>query len=68
VDTVHAVGIHVIRKPARATDPGDENRGFLLGSDIGKDFFHLSQNGVVATTGAPTNILIGFEIFGFEYR
>ena len=64
VDGVHAVGVHVVGKPAGAADAGDEHDLFAGDAEGGNHLFHLGENRVVAAAGAPTDILIAGEILG----
>ena len=68
VDRVHAIGVHVVRETTGASDPRDEHQVFSCDSQFRKDFFHLCQDGVVAASWAPTNVLVTAKIGGFEYR
>jgi len=66
VNGVDTIGVHIVGEPAAATDAGNENG--LLGryADFGKYFFHLSQDGIIAATWTPTDILVTGKIFGLE--
>ena len=63
---VNAVGVHIVWEPAAATDARNENG--LLGwhADLGKYLFHLRQDGVIAATWAPSDVLVTGKIFGLE--
>jgi hypothetical protein len=64
VDAVHAIGVHVIRKPAAAANAADHYNIFFWDAQIGHNALHLRQNAVVATARAPPYLLIGSKIFG----
>ena len=61
VNTVHAIRFHVVRKTARATDPGNENDVFLRHAERRQHLLHLRQNGIVAAPRAPAHILIALK-------
>ena len=68
MNAVHAIGIHVIRKPAAATDTA-YNHNILSGNtERGHYFLHLCKNGIIAAAGAPAYFLICREIFGGKSR
>lgn len=64
MDAVHSVGVHVVRKTTAATDTADEDSFLTWNPKVGKNLFHLRENGVVAASGAPAYILIRSEIRG----
>ena len=68
MDRMDAVGVHVIRKPARAADAGDEHDLLARHAQRRQHFFHLGQNRVVAATGAPAHILVAGKIRRLEDR
>lgn len=65
VNAVHSVGVHVIGKPAGATDAGNEDRFVLFFAQFGQYGLHLFEYGIVATAGAPSHVLVGGEVFSF---
>ncbi len=62
VDAVHAVGFHVVRKPAGAADAGDEGEVLARNTEGGHQLLHLRQHGVVAAAGAPAHVLVRLEV------
>ena len=62
VGGVQGVEIHVARHSARATDTRDEYRVLSAPPHLGDNLPHLVQDGVVTTTGAPSNVLVGGEV------
>ena len=65
VNAVHSVGVHIIRKTTRSTDTANEHGILLRRARLSQNFFHLGQDRIVATTGAPTNVLIRSEVSCF---
>src|SRR3982074_2700292 len=59
---VEAVGVHVVRKAARAADSRDEHDVLLGDPQIGHGLLHRAQDGVVPAPGAPAHVLVGLEI------
>jgi len=68
VNTVHAVGVHVIRETAGAANSGNEHKLLFGNPQSRQDFFHLGENGIIATAGAPAYFLIAGKIFWREDR
>src|SRR5574343_604935 len=64
VNTVHAVGIHVIREAAAASDTTNHHNIFPGNSHGRHDFLNLCEDGIIAATRTPANLLIGGKIFG----
>src|SRR5262249_40669749 len=62
VDGVKAIGVHVVREPARAADPGDEDDVLLGDAEVGHRLLHGAQDGVVTASRAPPDVLVGLEI------
>src|SRR5579872_2472939 len=62
MDGVHPVGVHVIRKPATATDAGN-NDDVLAGDSEGRHYLlYLCENGIISAARAPANFLIGGKV------
>src|SRR5678815_2450630 len=53
VDTVEAVGLHVVREAARAADPRDEHRFLRAQPLVAAEPLHGGEDGVVAAARAP---------------
>ena len=62
MDGVETIGRHVIGKARGTADTRDEDNVLRRRTNIGQGFLHALQNGVVATTGTPSDFLIGGEI------
>src|SRR5713226_2088026 len=62
VDRVEAVGVHVVREPARAADPGDEDDVLLRDAEVGHRLLRRRQDRVVPAAGAPADVLVGLEV------
>src|SRR4029453_15678627 len=62
VDRVEAVGVHVVRKAARAADPGDEDDVLLGNAQVGHRLLDRGEDGVVAAAGAPPHVLVRLEV------
>src|SRR5207244_7496870 len=63
MNTVKAVGVHVVRKARRAADAGNKNRLLARDAQVGHDLLHVVENRVIAATGTPTHFLVRNEIF-----
>ena len=68
MNRVKPVGVHVIRKPAGATNSGNKNDILARDAQLRHDALRLRENGVIATARAPTHILVGFKILSGEGR
>src|SRR5262249_47186377 len=66
VDGMEAVGVHVVREPARAADPGDEDEVLARHAELWQEFLHLGEDGVVTTARAPAHVLVRDEILPTE--
>jgi hypothetical protein len=62
---VQPVGFHVVREPGGAADAGDEDEVLLAAAKFGKGLAYSGQNGVVAASRAPPDILIRGKVLGF---
>src|SRR5262249_16842689 len=60
------VGVHVVREPARAADPGDEDEVLARHAELRQELLHLGEDGVVTTTRAPAHVLVRDEILPAE--
>ncbi len=65
MDAMHAIGVHVIREAAAATDPADEHNLFARHTELRQHFFHLREDRIVAAAWAPANVLRAGEIGSF---
>src|ERR1700733_2673825 len=63
VNRVEAVGVHVIREAAGATDTRNEDGIFTRHTEFRHHTLNLGENGVVTASGAPTYFLVGDKIF-----
>ena len=61
---MHTIGIHIIRKPAAATNAGNNNNIFARNTDLRHYFLNLRKNGIISTSGAPAHFLVSSKIFG----
>src|SRR6185312_9288572 len=68
VDRVHAVGVHVVGKPGRAPDAGDEDDVVPRNAELGHESLDRGQDRVVAAPRAPTYFLVGLEVLGLEVK
>src|SRR5262245_47207223 len=68
MDRVKAVGVDVVREPARAADAGDEHALLTGDTQLRQHLLNLRQDGVVAAAGAPADVLIGNEVLLAELR
>ena len=68
MNRVDAVGVHVVRKPAGATDAGDEDDLFGRDAERRQDLLHLGQDRIVPAARAPTNFLIAGKVLGRQDR
>src|SRR5688500_16761941 len=59
VDRVHAVRVHVVGEPTRATDAGHEDRALGGGAELGHQHLDRLEDAVVATSGTPAHLLVG---------
>ena len=64
VDRVHAVGVHVVREPARAADARDEHDVLPAQPQLGQEALHRGEDRVVPAPGAPAHLLVGLEVLG----
>src|SRR5215467_13671804 len=62
MNTVEAVGVHVIRKARRTADAGHKNDLLARDAELGHDFLHVVENRVVTATRTPAYFLIGNEV------
>src|SRR5215467_4694107 len=62
VDRVEAVGVHVVREPARAADARDEDDVLLRDAQVRHRLLNGRQDRVVSAARAPANVLVGLEI------
>src|SRR5215510_639375 len=62
VDRVEAVGVHVVREPARAADARDKDDVFLRDPEVGHRLLDGRQDRVVPAARAPAYVLVGLEI------
>src|SRR5437879_1005823 len=62
VNRVEAVGVDVVREPTRAADSGDEGESLSRDAELGQDLLDLRQDGVVAATRTPADVLVGDEV------
>ena len=62
VDRVEAVGVHVVREPARAADAADEHGVLALDADLRERALHGREDRVVAAARAPPHVLVGLEV------
>ena len=58
VDRMKPVGVHVVREAARAADAGDEHGVLAADPELGEGALERGQDGVVATSWAPSHSLI----------
>src|SRR5437763_713898 len=68
MDAVHSVGVHVVRKTARAADTANEDDLLAGHADLRQHLFHLSEDRVVAAAGAPADVLVAGKIGGGKWR
>jgi len=68
VDRVHAVGVHVVREPAGAPDPGDEHDVLPAQAQLRQEALDGGQHGVVAAPRAPAHLLVRLEVRGLLRR
>ncbi|MCY1186821.1 hypothetical protein D9M73_277310 [compost metagenome] len=64
MDSVEAVGFHIIRETRRAADAADEHGVFGPRADLGHGALHRLEDRIVTATGAPPHFLVGFPILG----
>ena len=64
MDRVEAVGRHVIRKAAGAADAADEHRLFAGDAEVGHGALNGLQNGIIAATRAPADLLVARPVLG----
>src|SRR5438876_528326 len=62
VDGVEPVGVHVVRKPARAADPRDEDDVLLRDAEVRHRLLHRGEDRVVPAARAPPDVLVGLEV------
>ena len=62
VDAVHAVGVHVIREPARAADAADEHLVLGLAAELRHEELQRGEHRVVPATGTPADLLVRREV------
>src|SRR5215813_9249391 len=62
VDAVHPVGVHIIRKAARAADAAHPHHVLPPDAELRHDLLDLRQDRVIPATGAPAHLLVGNEI------
>ena len=55
--------IHVVRKPARAPDPGDEHEIFAAHPEFGEHRLDGGKNRVISAAWAPADFLVCLEVF-----
>jgi hypothetical protein len=56
---MHPIGIHIVRKPAAATDTRNDD-DILPGDPQGRhDLLDLRENRIIPATRTPTNFLVG---------
>ena len=58
VDRVHPVGVHVVREPRCAADPGDEDRVLAAHAELGQQHLHGGEDRVVPAARAPADLLV----------
>lgn len=63
VDRVEAIGLEVVREAARAADPADEHDVLATQPQLRQEIADGVENDVVATAGAPADLLVAGEIF-----
>ena len=68
MDTVKSVGVHVIGETAGTADPGDKDEFFARNVELWQDLLDLGQDGIIPTTGTPTNLLIGDKVLAGRFR
>ena len=59
MDGVHPVGVHVVREPRRAADPGQEHRALPAHPELGHEHLHGGEDRVVTAPRAPADLLVG---------
>src|SRR4051812_48138355 len=68
MNTMHSISIHIIWKTAAAANTGYDHDIFFRDAQRGHDLLYLGQDGIITTSRAPADLLIGSEIFGSERR
>lgn len=63
VDGVKSVGVHVVGEAAGAADSGDHGEVFAGDPQFWEDLLYGREDRVVATAGAPADVLIGLKVF-----
>src|SRR5258706_9360645 len=62
MDSVKAVGVHIIGEPAGTSDAGDKYHIMPRNIQLGHNTLYLCKDGIIAATRAPSNVLIRLEI------
>src|SRR6202043_3626340 len=62
VDRVEAKRIHVVRKAARAADPGNNDKLFARNPQLRKNGLHCGENSVISAAGTPADFLVRLKI------
>src|ERR1700694_778896 len=62
VNRVQAVGLQVVREPARASDAADEHHVFAAQAQLRQEVANGVEDDVVAAAGAPADLLVSGEI------
>ena len=58
MDSVHAIGVHVVRKASGTSDTRDEDGVLSINIKLGHKHAHCGENGVIAASWAPTDLLV----------
>src|SRR5579875_356947 len=68
VDRVEAVGVHKVRKAARASDARNENNILARDAELGHRLLHRREDRVIAASRAPADLLVADEILAGQSR
>ena len=68
MDTVNAIGVHVIREATGTTNSGDKHKLFPRDAQFRQYPLDGCQNGIIAASRTPAHFLVGSKIvFGQFY-
>ena len=68
VEGLEAVGVEVVRQPARTADAGDEHQPFARHAQRRQHLLEHGQDREVAAAGAPAHLLVAGQVFGGQGR
>ena len=68
MDAMKSVAVDVVGKSTRTADARNENEVLSRDLEIRQRLLRLRKNGVVSTTRAPPDLLVGHEVLALEFE